>query len=509
MIPVLSRAEMRAFDAHATDVSHVPSLILMENAGRGAADVIEREQLGAAAFGKLVAVVCGTGNNGGDGFVVARHLRVRGAHVEVWLAADPSHFTVECRANHDAFVGIHGSVTQITEETHEAYCVALRAADVIVDAIFGTGLSRPVGPPLASFIDAMNQSDAPKVALDIPSGIDADTGMPLGPYVRAQRTVTFGHLKLGHVSGSMDGPIDVVDIGVPGSTEATVHLVEASDVQSLLSPRAKSTHKYLVGHVALVAGSEGKTGAAQLSALSALRGGAGAATIVTWKDAARAVDRIPEVMTARLEDSAPLGAQLDRFLKNKRAVLVGPGFGLDDRAKAAASHIFANYTGPIVADADALSLFAGDLAAFHPAQGRIVLTPHAGELARLLGTTSENVQRDRFAAVRTAAQRTRAVLVLKGPFSLIASPDGRVVVNPTGNPALATAGSGDVLAGVLTALLCSLPPFEAAWGATYLHGAAGDAWARKHGDRGLLASEIANALPDVTQALLRPARTIR
>jgi hydroxyethylthiazole kinase-like uncharacterized protein yjeF len=237
-----------------------------------------------------------------------------------------------------------------------------------------------------------------------------------------------------------------------------------------------------------------------------MRGGAGAATIVTWPDAAAALEsRVVEVMTARIGDGGDLAEEIDALLANKRAVVMGPGFGTGESARDAVRHVLGSYTGPMVVDADALTMHANALEEFAVASGRAILTPHAGELARLLDTTSEHVESDRFGAARTAASRARAVVVLKGPYTVVAAPDGRLVVNPTGNPALATAGSGDVLAGLTGALACSLPPFEAAWCAAYLHGAAGDAWKAKNGDRGLLASTIADEVPGVLRDLLNGA----
>lgn len=516
MIPVLSRAQMRAFDAHAVELCKVPSLILMENAGRGAADVIEREVFAGRVDGKRVALVCGSGNNGGDGFVVGRHLLARGARVDAWMVSDPAKMTADCRANHDAFAGLGGRVEVVVPSALDPLRVALFGADVVIDALFGTGLDRPIGELFAGVVRFVNDTRARRVALDVPSGMNADTGVAMGVAVRADLTVTFAHLKLGHVTGQgahLSGTVRVVDIGVPSTLRAdhAAALVEARDVRVLLSPRPVDSHKYRAGHVAVLAGSRGKVGAALLAAHGALRGGAGAATIVTWPEAAASLEsRVVEVMTARIgeepdagvETEAALGDQIDAALINKRAVVVGPGFGTGDRAREAVRHLLETYRGPIVADADALTIHAGALPDFAVAAGRAILTPHAGELARLLGMTSEEVESDRFAAARTAAARAQSVVLLKGPFTVIAAPDGRLVVNSTGNPALATAGSGDVLAGLAGALAGSLPPFEAAWCAAYLHGAAGDAWKAKHGDRGLLASEIADAIPGVVRELL-------
>jgi NAD(P)H-hydrate epimerase len=512
VIPVLSRAQMRAFDAHAIELCKVPSLVLMENAGRGAADVIEREMLGGRAEGKRVAIVCGAGNNGGDGFVVGRHLHARGARVEAWLAGDLAKMTSDCRANHDAFAGLGGRVDVLVPSALDPLRVALAGSDVVIDALFGTGLDRPIGDLFAGVVTFINDARARKVALDVPSGMNADTGVAMGTAVRADLTVTFAHLKLGHVTGHgahLSGTVRVVDIGVPSTLRAdhAAALVEARDVRSLLGPRPVDSHKYRAGHVAVLAGSRGKVGAALLAARGALRGGAGAATIVTWPDAAVALEsRVVEIMTARIGEGEGAGealcGEIDAALANKRAVVVGPGFGTGDRAREAVRHLLGTYRGPIVADADALTMHAGALGDFAASGGRAILTPHAGELARLLGTASDEVESDRFGAARAAAARAQSVVLLKGPFTVIAAPDGRLVVNSTGNPALATAGSGDVLAGITGALAGLLPPFEAAWCAAYLHGAAGDAWKATHGDRGLLASEIADAVPAVLRDLL-------
>lgn len=509
MIPVLSRAQMRAFDAHAIASCQVPSLILMENAGRGATDVLERELFDGRARGRRAVVVCGTGNNGGDGFVVARHLRARGATVEAWLVGDAAKMTADCKANHEAFVGIGGVVHAAPlGASLDLLAASLDSADFVVDALFGTGLDRAISGPFAEVVERINASSlhgARVVALDVPSGLDADTGVALGSSVEADLTVTFAHLKLGLVTGhgtARSGPVHVVDIGVPPDLLATrsADLAEASDVRARIAPRAIDTHKYRAGHVAVLAGSPGRTGAALLSARGALRGGAGAATVMTWPSAAHVLEaRIPEVMVASF--GADVAKSLDEFLVHKAAVVIGPGLGTGSDALAVSRHVLASFPGPIVADADAITLHAGAPEDFAVAGGRVVLTPHAGELARLLGRSSAEIEADRFEAARTAARRAGSVVLLKGAYTVVASPDGRIVVTGSGSPALATAGSGDVLAGLVGALACSLSPFEAAWCGAFLHGVSGRAWQKEHGDRGLLASEIADGLPGVLAAL--------
>ncbi len=503
---VLSRAQARAFDAHAIVSCKVPSLVLMENAGRGAADVIERELLGGAPDGKRVVVVAGVGNNGGDGFVVARHLRTRGAEVMVVRVGEPAKMTPDCLANALAFEGLGGKVRAGLSELEDA----LPKADVIVDALFGTGLDRPIVGELEPFLAAINASrerGRPVASLDVPSGLDADTGEVQGAGVWATLTVAFAHAKLGLLTArgaERAGELFVVDIGVPPSLAPSdaAMLVEPRDVRARLLPRPKTTHKYAAGHVAIFAGSRGKTGAAALCALGVLRGGAGAATMATWEDAAAALEgRVLEAMVMRLasehEGSEALRQSLDAALSRKTAVVVGPGLGTGKSARRVVEHVLASFGGTIVADADCFSLVAGKPEAFAGARGAVVLTPHAGELGRLLGCSSEDIESNRFRYAAEAAAKTRAVVLLKGAYTIVAAPDGRIAIAREGSPVLATAGSGDVLSGLVGALSCSLDPFEAAWAGGFLHGAAGRRWQETRGDRGMRASEIAELVPEV------------
>lgn len=517
MIPVLSCKQMRAFDKHAIESCHVPSLLLMENAGRGATDIIERELCGGRARGRRVVVVCGTGNNGGDGFVVARHMLSRGAIVEAWLASDASKMTADCRANHDAFVGLGGQVEVIPfGQSLDAFQASLATADVAVDGLFGTGLDRVIVEPLSTVVRLLNETRGPDkhtlvAALDVPSGLHADTGVSMGITVSADLTVTFAHLKLGHMTGHgarKSGPVHVVDIGVPPTltNEHSAQLVTASDVRALIGKRLIDTHKYRAGHVALMCGSPGKSGAALLAAQGALRGGAGAASVITWAEAAAVLEaKIPEVMVSALPQGKDIDAvcrAVDAALVSKRAVVIGPGFGTGEAARVVSRHVLSTFRGAIVADADAFTHHAGSPEVFSAAAGRAVLTPHSGELARLLGRTAEEIDSDRFNATRDAAAVTQSVVLLKGAYTVIAGPDTRAVVTGSGGPALATAGSGDVLAGLIGALSCTLPPFEAAYCGAFLHGVAGATWQKEHGDRGLFAGEIASQLPHVLAALL-------
>ncbi len=494
---------MRAFDAHAITQCSVPGVVLMENAGRGAADIVVRELYDGDVRGARPVIVCGAGNNGGDGLVIARHLFVRGASPVVFFAGNADRVTGDVKINFDAWRGIGGEVQWLpTGAPLSSLREALARGEVVVDALFGTGLDRPIEGWLVDVVLAMNAAPGRRFAVDLPSGLDADTGAALGVAVEAKMTATFGHYKLGLLTpsgASLAGRVHVVDIGVPASLAAHVgsapQRLESADLDALLVARPPGAHKTSAGHVAVVAGSAGKIGAPQLVAHGALRAGAGVATIVTWPDAATAIEtHVLEAMTARI-DPAAIGESLDGILRGKHAVVIGPGLGLGDDARVAVEYVLATWQGPMVVDADALTMFAGRPSVLLAAKSAI-LTPHPGELARLLGKTVAQVEGDRFRAARELVAATGAVVVLKGAHSIIASPDSRLAVSPLACPVLATAGSGDVLGGIIGAMACSLSGYEAACAGVMLHALAGEAWSRAHAnaDRGMLASEIADSL---------------
>lgn len=510
MIPVLCREKMRELDRHAIDVCRVPSLVLMENAGRNAASVLLRN---LAEPGANVVVVAGTGNNGGDGFVVARQVLGTGRRAEVFLVGDPAHLKGDARANHDAWRGLGGRVTPVTDDaTALAFSARLEhlgPRDVVVDALFGTGLDRPIEGLMRGVVEALNGARARRLALDVPSGLDSNTGAVLGIAVRADVTVTFGHMKLGLATATgaeLAGDVHVVDIGVPNELFREVGhdalMLEAGDVGELIAPRRVSAHKGSAGHVYAVAGSAGKTGAAMLVARGALRAGAGLATICTFPEAADALDqRVLEEMTARI-DPSHIEQSLDAELSRADVVAIGPGLGLDARARQVVDHVVLARPGTIVVDADALTHFAGRAGDLARAKGALVLTPHPGELGRLLGIGAADVERDRFGALKKAVEVTHAVVLLKGARTLIGAPGQLPVVCAAGSPALATAGSGDVLTGILSAFARDIEPRFAAMAAAFVHGLAAERWVEQTGaDRGLIAHEIADTVPSVLALL--------
>ncbi len=513
MIPILDAPRMRAADAAA--IRHgTPSGELMENA----AEALCQELVRAYPGWRRVAVACGPGNNGGDGLAAARMLAERGIAVSLFTLADPAAYRGDPAANlaRAAAFGL-APVTLASRGGFDALRRELADSDGVVDALFGTGLGRPLAGSARRAVEAINRSGRPAVAADVPSGLSAQGGAVAGAAVRAALTVAFGAPKLCHVlppASDLCGRLVVADIGISRATleekARRLWLAEASDAQLLLPARPLGSHKADFGRLAIVAGSRGKAGAAILAARGALRAGAGLVTVFCAESLeGLVVGGLPEAMTSGLPESggglAARGARaLLGALEGFDAAVVGPGLGASDETVRFLELVLAGARIPVVADADALNAFGGRARFFRRRRGPTVLTPHPGEAARLLSTTPRKIQADRLAAGRALAGKTSSVVVLKGAYSLIASPSGGIAVNPTGSPLLATAGSGDILAGVIGALLAGgLGPHEAAVAGAWLHGAAADSLARLLGDAGLLAHEIADAVPGV-RAGLRP-----
>lgn len=455
---------------------------------------------------RRVVVLCGKGNNGGDGFVAARHLNGLGFDCAAVLAGEPSGLVGDARANYRAALGSGVPIRAAT--TPAAWSRLWRGfADrtLVVDALLGTGLSGPVRGLVARIIQDVNASGLPVVAIDIPSGLSGDSSELSGPAIRAKVTVALCRPKLAHLlppACLQVGALEVADIGIPGAAVAAVgpkiFSIEGADVRGFLRRRPRDAHKGTFGHVLVVAGSEGKSGAAALAAWSALRAGAGLVTVATPADArAEVASFAPELMTVALPD-APPEATVDRLLaesSGKTAVALGPGLGTDPEiVRWVRGFVIAGKV-PLVLDADGLNAFAGAAKALAGAKRTLVLTPHPGEMARLLGSTSRAVVGDRIAAARWLARTARAIVVLKGMATLVASPDGRVFVNRTGNPGMATAGSGDVLAGVLSGLLArGREPLDTVLFGVHLHGRAGDLAAAAIGEEALVSGDIVDYL---------------
>lgn len=490
---VLTAEQMREVDRMTVE-SGVPGLILMENAGMRVVEFLQEKF--SPLSSQRVVVLCGKGNNGGDGLVVARQLHIRKLTktLHVVLACAPQDLTGDAAANYRmlAFAGCPVHV-EITPEMH--------AATLVVDALLGTGVRGAPTGRVAEMIHALNTGfpSARVVAVDMPSGLPSDSGMREGEVARADYTVTFTAPKVGQVlppNCDRVGELRVCPIGTPRelldeNDAFWLSLSEARDFRRLLAPRAPSGHKGAYGHVLVIAGSPGKTGAAAMAGLAALRTGAG---LVTVASAAEAIPTIagyaPELMTEALPGNAD----------GKDIIAIGPGLGRSEEAQALVRKVVSEYPQPVVADADAL----WGVPPVRPGLIR-VLTPHPGEMARLTGLSVSQIQADRVGVARAFAAAHHVTLVLKGQRTVIAFPSGKVWVNPTGTPAMGKGGSGDILTGLIAGFMAQFPNRveDAVRAAVFLHGFAGERAALALGDKCVLATDLLRFLPEAIDVCAR------
>ena len=489
---VVTAAEMRAIDRLTIEEAGIAGVVLMESAGRAVADAV-RDLLDEDA---MVCVVCGTGNNGGDGFVVARYLHGWGVPVAALLVGAREAVSGDALTQLDTADVVGVPVIEVLERFEAPAEDALESATVLVDALFGTGLARPVEGLALEAIERINDSGAVVVSVDVPSGISSDSGQILGAAVRADITVTFALRKRGLVTfpgAAHAGEIVVADIGIPPDVVEFVAPMAAMAAfeRPYLPPREPDSHKGDFGHVLVVGGCPGKAGAVLLAGMAALRSGAGLVTVVTDPRCQPALEgRFPELMVEPGWDRVPAACE------GKAAIVLGPGLAPDEAGEGVVRAVLASARCPVVVDAGALAGVAR--IGLPEGDGPRVLTPHPGEAAQLLGSTSAAIQLDRFAALGTLVERTGAIVVLKGARTLTGGPDETVTVNGSGNPGMATAGSGDVLSGIIGAFLArGLEPIVAAQLGVYVHGAAGDQAAAVQGQEGLVAGDIVDALPQV------------
>ncbi len=482
----------------------VPGAELMERAGAGVVRTLEERWSGLEDL--RVAVVCGKGNNGGDGFVVGRRLAQEGLPAAVYLAAPREQITGDAGHHLERLEAQAGPVVQPPPEDLTA---ALSEADIVVDALLGTGLRGPPRPTVARLIEAINDCGRPVVAIDLPSGLQADTGEVAGACVRAAVTVTFGLVKVGHLfhpGRAHCGALELVDIGFPDAAiarcPATTHLLTREGIAGLLPRRSPVAHKGSCGTVAVVAGSEGMTGAACLTADAALRAGAGRVRlgapaslhdILEIKLTEVMTRPLPEVRRSRCLSLRALG-EVERLLEEAQALAIGPGLGRHRETGELVRRLLSRPDlPPAVIDADAL--YALSEGGPPPGPGR-VLTPHAGEFQRLSGCDPVGVAEDPLRLAAEYAASRSVVLVLKGAPTVVAAPDGSTFVNPTGNDGLATAGSGDVLTGLVAGLLAQgAGSLAAAACAVFVHGLAGDLARDELGPRSMRAGDLAERIP--------------
>jgi len=505
---------MQGLDRRAIE-NGVPGIVLMENAGKGTVDLIAR-QFGNLA-GKTVSIIAGPGNNGGDGFVIARHLLQLGARPLVFCLVVLEVIKGDALSNFNAVKNLQIECVHLEEDSDlDKYQGIWAHSAVIVDAILGTGLKREVSGLFARVIDSLNNSGRPIVAVDIPSGLDSDSGKPLGVCINATLTATYGLAKPGHVTYpgvEHTGILKVVDIGIPQQIidEAAIalDLLQKNEMAGIVPRRQPTSHKGSFGHLLLLAGSQGKTGAAILAARAALRSGAGLVTLGVPQKLNDIFEKsLVEAMTIPLASEYFLGQEdlhaIESALLGKNSLVVGPGIGMDPETRALIARLYTDVGLPMVIDADGLNCIAQERLELRHDSPRI-LTPHPGEMARLTGISTKEIQEDRRAIASSFAAKHDVIIVLKGAATIVAAPDGRVAINPTGNSTMAAGGMGDVLSGLVGALIAQgLSAWDASCLGVYVHGLAADRIVSAHDlPFGILATEVADEIPLAFRELLK------
>jgi len=507
--------EMQRMDRTTIETFGIPGRVLMENAGRGATafflETVHRQQPGR------VGIAAGRGNNGGDGFVMARYLSQLNIAATVFLFAAKSRVQGGAAANLKLLEAMDVPVIEVADEAaFESQKALMQQQDSWIDAILGTGLSSDVRGYFKSVIEFINQLDRPVFAVDIASGLNADTGQICGVCIQACATATFGFAKIGHLNypgRSLTGQLKVIEIGIPPHVANEIgcrqHLITPDGLRKSIPDRALTAHKGHTGHVLILAGSPGKTGAAAMAANATVRVGAGLVTLGVPRSLNPILETmvtepmtvgLPETDACALADAAVESVMA--LLPDKRCLAVGPGIGTDASTGGLLAHLIAESSVPMVIDADGLNLIASNPSMLAQSRAPIVLTPHPGEMARLCGQPTARIQRDRIQHARHFAQRYRVHLVLKGAATVIARPDGTVFVNATGNPGMAAGGMGDVLTGMIAGLIAQGVEVSAAAGAAvYLHGSAADRLSRTKAPAGYLATEVMDAVPEAIHRL--------
>ncbi|KJS13119.1 MAG: carbohydrate kinase [Peptococcaceae bacterium BRH_c8a] len=512
---LVTASEMGSIDRLAISEFGIPGVVLMENAGLQVVKAVT-DVLGDPA-GKHAVIFAGKGNNGGDGFVVARHLLNMGAQVQVFLAAEQEQISGDAQVNLNIWLKTGQKVFPLTKSNDiNLVRLALMNADLVVDALYGTGFKGTIQKPMATFIEAINACGKPVVAVDIPSGLEADTGRVNGPCIRASYTVTFALPKIGLVlpeSRLYVGKLHIADISIPAAlladNQAKRNLITKQLVCGDWPRREGREHKGNFGRVLLIAGSRGMSGAAVLAAQAAARSGAGLVTLGVPAGIHNIVEtKLTEVMTFPLPetnngtlDKSALDMITERAV-NTDVIALGPGLGGSNETKALVRELLLKIEKPCVLDADGLNAMTGRTELFRLVKSDLVLTPHPGEMARLCGISIDKVQNNRLATTAKKAVEWNTIVVLKGAGTVIAEPDGSIYINSTGNPGMASGGTGDVLTGLIAGLMAQgMTAGSAAAAGVYLHGRAGDAAAEQQGMAGMLATDILEQLPGIIKEL--------
>jgi NAD(P)H-hydrate epimerase len=519
---LVTSKQIQEIDSIAIQKYRISSLTLMENAGSSVARIILEQ---VQPKGPLLVVV-GKGNNGGDGLVVARFLLEAGLEVEIALFGDPKTFSKDSQTNWQKLKELDPNIVTIYDDSNlDKFSEVLRRAKYVVDAIFGTGLSNEVRGKYAKVIDKINAHVAPVIAIDIPSGLSADTGQPLGTAIYARLTVTFGLPKLGHVlppAPEHVKELHVADIGFPqdllSAYKTATHIITPDLFKDYFISRSEDAHKGDFGHVLVLAGSTGKMGAGWLTSKAALRSGAGLVTFGMPSTAFERFDnRFAEVMVEPIEDRksghfvADSLANIKTLCQKKSVVAFGPGIGTHRNTAEATVAIASKLNIPLVIDADALNNISGNLKMLQRRLKETVLTPHPGEMSKLTKLDTKSILKNRVDVVRSFSVSNKIFTVLKGNRTLVGTPKGRIFVNTTGNPGMATAGMGDALTGMIAAFIArKMPTLEAVLAAVYIHGLAGDLTSSKKGEVGMITSDLIENIPEVINIIKqwKPAERI-
>lgn len=519
---LVTSSQMRNIDKKTIQGIGIPGLELMEKAGRGTAQVA-REMLGDPA-NKVVVIFCGRGNNGGDGFVVGRYLSQWGAQVQFFLTAKRSEVKGDAKVNLEKAVNLDLPIHEISGEKQ---IPSGMRADLIVDALFGTGFTGEITGYMGKIIERINSCGIPVLSVDIPSGLHADTGEFIGPCIQADRTATMALPKIGHFffpGKAVSGRVTVVDIGVPPQVveeqNITLNLTTKEEVRQMIPRRPGDVYKGSCGRVVLIAGSTGMTGAAALASLSCLRAGAGMAILGTPVTLNPVMEmKLTEVMTQPLPDVRKKGALALRGLGEVRKLLkwgdccaIGPGLGQHHETIELIRRLVSKLEMPAVIDADGLNALAKDVSTLKECKAPLILTPHIGELSRLNGVPASEIEKDKIKYASEFAKEYGCVLIFKGAPTIISEPGGQTYVNPTGNAGMATAGSGDVLTGIIVGLLAqkmTLPSrsrqkgedihkimLDSALAGVYVHGLTGDLAKEEKGEMGMIAGDMMEKIPE-------------
>lgn len=518
---LLSTAEqMQRFDRSAIGTYAIPGIVLMENAGRAFVEFLEQHV--GSLLGKLVVVVCGKGNNGGDGFVIARHLSNRGAAVHVLLIGKKSDVKGDAQTNLSILLKMLRS-KRSSVAFHEVPTVGKMntvttslsdSPAVVVDALFGTGFAGAVRSPYREAIEWMNSLRTFRAAVDIPSGVNASTGLVENIAVRSNLTVTMGLAKIGHYVGEGKdhaGIVEIADISIPRFLfqieRQPTYRVHTEDVRRVLPQRPHTAHKYSVGKVLVIAGSRALTGAPFMTAVAAMRAGAGAVILAVPKSLhPPLIKKVTEVMITPLQetDEGTISIQaMDTIQERLRwadVVALGPGLSQNLETRKLVHTLVPSIVQPLVLDADGLGMMAYDISLLKKRRFSTIITPHVGELRLLTKLDRDMIEKERVEVARSQAKSLNTILVLKGSPTIIGTPEGRAFMNSTGNPGMATAGAGDVLTGIIASFAAQgMMPEEAAWAGVFVHGLAGDIAAKKFGQRSLMAMDILEAVPEALQ----------